>query len=112
MDKVSSVTVAGCEAQASLTGASSASRMPFLTSSSGLGLLCSPFSRLSAFMCISSSFWCPCRAGAALEAGRMLRSTSSARSGRELRPFLRLSVARWRSSSRALAWRALLQIGR
>lgn len=38
------------------------------------------------------------------------RSTSSSRSGRWARPFLRLSVALWRSSSSAFACRALYSI--
>lgn len=45
--------------------------IPLLTSSSGAGRLLSAFSRWSAFMLRSSSIWWACRAGAALESGRM-----------------------------------------
>lgn len=39
--------------------------------------------------------------------GGDVRSMRSSRAGRFSRPFLRLSLARWRSSSKAAAWREL-----
>lgn len=65
---------ASCEhsAQSSFNGFSSASKIPLRTSSSGGGRLCRFFSKLSARMWRSSSFWWPWRAGAAFESGRML----------------------------------------
>ncbi len=62
----------------SLTGFSSASRIPSLTNCSGLGLCCIFCSRLSARMCFSRLRWLACRAGAAVESGRMFPESVSA----------------------------------
>lgn len=65
------VRICYCCVHSSLSGFSSTSRMPFLINSSGAGLPCKFFSKLSARMCRSSSFWWPWIAGAAFESGRM-----------------------------------------
>jgi hypothetical protein len=55
----------------SFSGFSSASSIPSFTSSSGLGLCCIFCSSESARMRFSRDLWLACRAGAAVESGRM-----------------------------------------
>lgn len=61
-----------CAYTAGHLGSSSSVKIPCEISSSGCGLRCSFWSRLSASICFSSSFALACSAGAALVCGRML----------------------------------------
>lgn len=102
----------------------SSSNIPSFISSCALGRCCNFCSKLSARICFCNSLCCPCIEGAALESGRifpnepqdishlrpltsgtrvmnekLIRSINSSLSGRFSNPFLRLSLACWRSSS-------------
>lgn len=77
-------------------GSSSSVKIPCEISSSGCGLRCSFWSRLSASICFSSSFALACSAGAALICGRMLPVISNQLLCPYINRVYRSIVLRWR----------------